>query len=422
MRLMLFSALLIIPVLIFSQNEKRTAAWDAYKSGNLDLAKQLIEETCFQSETKDHPKTWYFKGLIYLEIEKKKTQPLDYRPAEIALQAILKSKSLDENSLFVNENLNELLTLGTIFLNSGSAYYNDAMQKDDPVIFKKSLSEFDDFFTVMKNLGNDSVQITNLLEDHKMPYTDILVFAGYAAYKSKNINKSKYYYSRLISYPQEKLDYDKASVPYAFITYCKILGEENNHAEAVEVIDKAIRIWPDNKNLAVSELKIYQDAGKIENLVEKYEKAVVNDPKNANLMAALAAKYDMIFSGYFKNGDNTNAEKFRNEAIETYKRAINLNPEDKKLLFDLNYNLGVLYYNPAVELYNTSLDFKGAEVRKPYKDKYDPMFNNAILAFEQAYKLNSIDKQLIDMMTRVYLILENVDKALEMKEIYKSLE
>jgi tetratricopeptide (TPR) repeat protein len=417
--IVLFSSLTLF---ISAQEAKRTEAWDAYKSGDLILARQLINETCLQSDTKDHPKTWYFKGLIYREIDKTNTPTDDVRPASIALNSILKSRSLDDKQLFVNENLNELLSLSTVFLNKGSAYYNQANKSDDKAIYNDALNEFEDFFTVMKNLGPDSAQIINLLVQNKMSYTDIIVFAGFSAAKSENTVKAKVYYSRLLNYPKEELVSDNVGAPYAFIAYCKLLSEEKNYTEAIKVIDKAIAIWPDNKNLAITELKLYQDAGMSEDLLQRYEKAVVNDPKNVNLISALASKYDILSSGYFNKGDYANADKYRLEAVETYKIAINLKPADMSLLYDLYYNSGVLYYNPAVDQYNKSLDYKGIEARKPFKDKYDPMFKEAIALFEQAYSIKSNEKQLIDMMTRVYLILENIDKATELKEKYKSLE
>ncbi len=418
--------LILITIVHFSsnaQNEKRSKAYELFKAGDLENAKRLIDETCYQSETKNHPKTWYFKAIIYKEIAKNdKENKLTYYPSEVAYKAIIQSQKLDEKDLFVNENLNELLNLSTMFLNKGSVYYNDAIKNDNVASHKKALREFDNFFITLTSLGPDSVQVIDFLKINNMPYTDILVYAGYAAYKSSNIEKSKKYYAQLTSMDKNELSHDLEGISYAFILYSNILSGEGKHEKAIDLIDKALNIWPQHKKLAISELKIYQNANKVDILTEKYEKAIVNDPENIKLMIALAEKFDRLYQGYTETNDVVNANKYREEAIETYKRAIKLNPADKNVLYNLHYNLGILYYNPAVDLYKQYIKIKDESGREAMEKRYTPLFKEAVSAFEDANKVIDNNKELIDMMTRIYLILGDMDKASEMKEKYKSLE
>lgn len=414
--------LVSLSIICYSQEEKRSKAYDLYKDGDLEGAKILIDEVCKHPETMNHPKSWYFKGLVYMEIAKNnKGTELSYHPGETAYKAILRSQELDEKGIYAEENKNELLGLSTLFLNIGSVYYNEAIGSDNNAMYAKTLREFESFFDVLKSLGSDSLQVIAFLDNNKMPYTDLLVFAGYSAYKSGNNEKAKKYYGQLTAYNKETLEYDKVGIPYAFITYCKILNEEGNHSEAVRIIDKAMSIWPDSKDMAMAELKAYQDAGDVDALMGKYEKAVVNDPGNEKLLAILAEKYDKIHQYYKNKGETEKAEKYRDEAIDSYRKVIKLNKGDEDFRFNLLYNFGILFYNPAVDLYNQSIRVQ-QDLRGPYEEKYTPLFNEALASFESAFALRDTDKNLIDMLTRIYLILDDMDKATEMKEKYKSLE
>ncbi len=407
---------------INAQDSKRSEAYNLFKAGKLEQAKQLIDEVCYNPTTKNHPKSWYFKALIYKELAKTKDFASACDLEDIAYKAVIESRRLDAKGLFVTENLNELLSLSSIFIKNGSVLYNNAIKNDDIKTYRQSLREFDNFFASLVSLDKDSMQVIEFLQKNNIPYQDILVFAAYAAYKSGNNNKAKHYYSRLAILPAEQLNSNLESYPYAFVIYSDILSKENKHNKAIDVINKALSVWPQDKKLAIAEIKIYQNAGKTDELTAKYEKAIVNDPENVELMIALSEKYDIIYQGFMKNNDMINATKYREEAAETYKRAIALKPSDRQQLYNLHYNLGILYYNPAVDLYQKYTKTKDEQGRKKIEEQYIPLFKKAISAFEDAYQLNSTNKELIDMMTRIYLILEDMDKASEMKEKYKSLE
>ena len=51
-----------------AQNDAVTNAFFFNKDGELDKAKEEIDRAAAHEKTKDKPKTWYFRGLIYENI------------------------------------------------------------------------------------------------------------------------------------------------------------------------------------------------------------------------------------------------------------------------------------------------------------------------------------------------------------------
>ncbi|RLD38172.1 MAG: hypothetical protein DRI83_02870, partial [Bacteroidetes bacterium] len=53
---------------INAQNSKRTSAFNYFKNGKLDKAKEYIDPCITHEKTMNVAKTWYYRGNIYLQI------------------------------------------------------------------------------------------------------------------------------------------------------------------------------------------------------------------------------------------------------------------------------------------------------------------------------------------------------------------
>ncbi|HBS87674.1 MAG: hypothetical protein A2W91_15535 [Bacteroidetes bacterium GWF2_38_335] len=400
-----FLVFITISFNISSQDTKRSTAYNYFKEGDLVKAKELIDEVCVNAETSNEAKTWYFKGLIYKELAKKDQNSMQSDlMADESVKAISKSLSLDKDKIYYQDAMNVLLNIAVLVYNNGVLRYNHGIQYKDDESYKNALMDFDNYFEIFKLLGDNKTILEDAMLKNGVDELVIFYYAGYSADMIKNTEKAKYYYS--------KIYLSKKGMPQGYSNYCEILLNEGNKDEALKVVEQAKILWPADNDIELMKLKVYQQTGKNNVLTDDIEKALISDPNNVNLLSALAEAYDKISFEYKNQKDQANYKIFREKAETNYIKAIDQYPTDQNIAYNLNYNLGVLYFNPAVDAYNVYIERQSEELEIFYKD----FFNKAIVRFEKARKIKPENIELLDMMMRVYLILENEDKALELKE------
>src|SRR5690606_16367615 len=94
----LISMILLISVSSFAQSNKVLDAYNYLKAGKLDKAKAAIDAAAQYPDTKDDPKTWLYKGNVYLAIaftKDDKYKQLTPNPLDTALEAYKKCLILD---------------------------------------------------------------------------------------------------------------------------------------------------------------------------------------------------------------------------------------------------------------------------------------------------------------------------------------
>jgi tetratricopeptide (TPR) repeat protein len=123
----------------------------------------------------------------------------------------------------------------------------------------------------------------------------------------------------------------------------------------------------------------HSNSGKYEEAIESYKQAIKLNPDDAYAHTRLGV-------AYYKSG------KYQ-EAIKSYKRAIRLDPDDKSA----HYNLGIAYFESG-------------------------MNKEAIESFKQAIKINPDDARAHFLLGATCLILNDKGSALEQYKILKKLD
>ena len=83
----------------------------------------------------------------------------------------------------------------------------------------------------------------------------------------------------------------------------------------------------------LEELNIYLSTGRGKEALDKIDKAIAADPSNSNLYAVKGSILDQ--------------DKRPAEALEAYKKAVEIDPKN----FDAQFNIGVYNYNKAADAY-----------------------------------------------------------------------
>ncbi|MBN2683371.1 MAG: hypothetical protein JXR58_12750 [Bacteroidales bacterium] len=395
----------------FSQDVKRSAAYTHFKNGDLEKAKEVIDEVCLHSETSNQAKTWYFKGLIYNGIARKNQNSFESdKLSNEALQAIIKAGKLDNSGTYRDQIEDVLLNISLLFYNNGVLRYNKGLETNNKESYKYSLLDFENFFETIHLLGSENTEIKDVMQRNSIDINTVRFYAGFSAAMTENFEKAKIHFENIVK--------SGGGVPQAYTNYCDILLAEGNKEDALRVVEQAKQLWPADDDIELMKLRVYQQTGKTGVLTDDIEKALLKDPNNVSLLSALADAYNKISYEYKTQGDNENYRLYREKAEINFLKAIENKQESDELKFDLHYNLGVLFFNPGVEVYNIWVKNQTDEI----KGKYILLFNKCIIQFEKALEIQPENSELIDMMMRVYLILENEDKALSMKEKLNNLK
>jgi tetratricopeptide (TPR) repeat protein len=191
--------------------------------------------------------------------------------------------------------------------------------------------------------------------------TLIIYYTGLTANESKN-------YDDAITYFQKAADL-KYKEPGLYNNLYKAYLAKGDSTKAFNSLKQGFAAYPENVGILIEIINYYLITNESQAALEYLEKAKKNDPGNKSFYFADGTLYDKI----------GNMDK----AVESYKKAIELDPN----YFDAYFNLAVVYFNNAVkltEVANSELD------NKKYLDKKtiaDEEFKKVIPHMEKAYEI-----------------------------------
>jgi len=359
---------------VFGQKALRTTAYNNLRKGELDKAMQNIEPTISDPSTSADPKTWFYRGNIYLQIhmsDKPEYKNLDPNALTKAYESYKKLLELDTKKEFYTEAIQNIFVISEQLYNQGVKYFGAGE-------FDKSTNSFEEAVDVNATYGNiDTLAIFN---------------AGLAAENGKNWEKAKKNYTRIIelNYPQ----------PLVYNSLSNVYLEEKDTTQALSTIQAGRNKYPDNFNLLIAETNIYLASKQNEKALQNLQEAVKTDPENPTIHYAVGVNY-------FSMGNLDAAEK-------SYLEAIRLKPD----YFEANYNLGALYVNQAATLIDEANKLPLSESAKydQLKADADKKLEKSIPYLEKASSIDPTDKSTLLSLKEIYTRLNMLDKRKGIEE------
>ena len=342
-----------------AQKAKVQTAYNYYKEPyqQFDKAKEAIDEAILNDQTAGMSKAWYYRGLIYQSLYKSEKYPtLCDNCLMIAYESFQKSIDLDPK----NEWLDEIKFVRIPFI--ANKIFENGVNAFKEKNYKKALSEFE---AVQKMSPGD---------------TSVLLNSAYSAERAGELVKAKEYYSRLITmkYPDDKI----------YLSLSNIYKQENDTTKALNFIREGRTIYPDSIDLMLAEINILLATGKNEEATLALNAATKKDPNNQNLFLALGSTYDNLANPKSPDGKDLpkpkNYDEYIKKAEDAYKRGLALNPEN----YELNYNIGALYFNKAAEMANQANKLNSNDEYNKAKEAFDNKFKEARPYLEKALENN----------------------------------
>lgn len=380
-----FVAAITISLGTWAQMGKVTSAISFMDQGLLDKAKEALDQAFLNEKSKDNPKTYMAKGRLGQEVfktDKPNFKALIENPLEEAYAAYEKALSLDpKGSVKKQMSLNSTyLSLGNDFIAEGAAKFGEK-----------------DYIGALKSFENN-IKVAS--SDIYVGVIDSGIYfnAGLAAYNGKIYDKAITYFQKCADMKYE------GTMPYFLMYNCYMGLKDMANAEAT--LKKVFSIYPDDKDVIMQLVDFYINNNKLDDAYASLKVAKDKNPNDHTLYWAEGVIY-------------MRQEKY-DDAITALTKSIELKGDQ----YDTQFNLGVCYYNKAVEMFQKANEIMDAQKYNVAVGEANAIFIKAIPFFEKAYELKPDDVDSLKNLKELYFRLRTVNPQYETKynEVMKKLE
>ena len=336
-------------------------------AGTLDKAKTAIDKAIDNPKQNIKAKTWYTRGSIYRAIGDDRTglfSKLDSNAYLKAYEAYEKAISLEPESKDAKKAAEDIKT---IYMQVGAVKFQKQDFAGAGEMFEKALAA-------------------------KPKDTIAAFYGGVAALRANNYPKAAELFEKSI-----EIGY-KTEEPYQSLAQIYSYGATKNFDKAQTIITKGLAKFPDNEELKKSQLNLYLGSpDKKEEAIKSLEEGLKKNPNNALYASILGTLYD-------QKGEKDKAQTY-------YEKSLQLDANN----YDVNYNLGVLWFNKAAELNSQVIeDEKKLKLgqESPKKPEVDRLFKTSLPYFEKAHQLKPDEMETLVNLSKVYKLLKMKDKEM----------
>lgn len=390
-----------LTTLVFAQKSKVTSGSMAYNNGDFEQAIRLLEEALSKPElleNKDKAKAYFKKAQSLKGILLKQDAALltKYPNAAFdAIQAYKESETYDDIKIFEKERESDLLMMANIMYQEGLSYIQKAGKMATtnpdtlPVLIEKSVK-------YIKTA--DELQPNNIA---------ILALLGSALHYNKDDNNAIIALEKAVSLYEGRKDksiIDK-NMSSAYSELAEIYTYSlKDFTNAKSVIEKGKKEFPDVKAFDLLELNFYLSGDNIELGIQKFEKAIKDNPQSEEIHLAYA---DLLE----KKGDIDGATKL-------YDSILAFNPSS----FNANYNLAAMFANKAVEFKKLEDQTEDYSKAGEYAKSAETFFAKSLPYMEKAHQLDKEDIPTINGLVQVYTQLNMMEKSNEFIQLRNKLQ
>ncbi len=283
-------------------------------------------------------------------------------------------------------------------------YFNKANELFDA-------EKFDEAYTAISKYleGNDLIR--ELMGDDTVPLDTLSHFRkAYYAQLSGNTEEAMELYQKLVD-----LGFNQS--PFLYDLYATLLSDAGNTDKALEVLRAGQKVFPKNVELIIDELNIFLSEGKAEQAIDRFKEAIELDPENPDLHFALGTIYDNLYER-LKDSIPEKAQEYKTDAITYYENALKNDPN----YFKAVYNIGVIYFNEGVEVAKEMNNLPISEQKKyeELKKQRNEDFSKGLPYLEKAHQLEPDDLPTMKALKEIYFRLGEMEKYKQINDAIKA--
>ncbi|MGZ2369351.1 tetratricopeptide repeat protein [Ancylomarina sp. YFZ004] len=368
-KLSFIMVLLLCVSMVNAQKSKVTGASNYLTSGKLDKAKEAIDAGMGHEKCVAWPKAYLIQGKVYQAIFESPLpayKNLSETPLNIAYEAYMKCMELDVKNKYGKAVKAQMTNLIPDYTNRAVQFF----QTED------YSGAFNAFEKVLEIENLEMFKADNLAVD-----TAVIFNSALAAQKANNLEAAIKYYKQTISY-----NYGEAKA-YAYLS--KVLKDNGNDEESLTYLHKGFKLYPDDAQMIVELINHYLLGPNPNEAVEYLDKALALDPENASYYRAKGTVYE-----------KTNEPE---KAKEMYRIAFAKDPKD----YISQYNLGILQLNEAEEARKVVNDIMDQKKYDAALKDLQKLYEEALPCFTKVLEIKPDEQNSISFLKEIYFRLRN---------------
>ena len=377
-KFILLVAVISISVGAMSQQGKVTSALSLIDQGQLDKAKEAIDQALVDDKSANWPNTFYAKGRLAQaswESENPKFKAFYPDPLAEAYAAYEKSMELDPKG-----QMKKKIITSMTYSQLASDLYIQGSDQFEAKDFKNALKSFETQITISEG----DIYVGSI--DTGMYYN-----AGLAAINSGDPQTA-------IKYFQQCADMKYLGITPYYQIYESYLGMGDT-IKAEATLMELPKLFPDDKTITLQLIDLYIKSGKNEDAQKYIKVAKEADPTNYTLYFASGIIY-------------LNEEKY-DDAIVELQKSIDINPE----VFDTQYGIGAAHINKAAEMFKAANEIMDVKKYSDAVDQANAVYAKALPFMEKAHQLSPEDTYTMESLKELYYRMKKTDKYNEIKAL-----
>jgi len=301
----------------------------------------------------------------------KETKKINENPLPVALAAYTKTIELDPEGKLTEKLLEN--------------FEKFKRQCENKAIMSFSHQEFDkavEYFELILKSGE--LSIFGGVVDTVIVYNTAL-----AAKNAENHKKAAEYFRKAID-----LHYGGSDAYYLLKNEYMILEDS---AAAIATLEEGFERYPDTSLILIEIVNYYLTAGDAEKGLQYLELAEEKEATNPSIYFAKGTLFEKV-------GEDE-------KALVAYKQALEIDPE----YYNAHFNIGALYYNNAVELYDVANSKEDLDEYNAAKAIADEELRKTLPPMEKAHEIKPDDRAVLETLQTVYYRLQMMEKYEETK-------
>jgi len=375
---------LIICFKAFSQNANVQSAENYLNDGKMTLAQKYIDLAAADDNTGQKAKTWYVRGVVYQTLAEDTSKPAPPADFDIAVQSYEKATLLDSKKDYTDKMLYDLMKLRIDYYNMGIKFAFKEDYTDAHPYYSKALA-ISNFLS-----SNYEIKTLDTLSMFNVAFSNLMTKTNLDSAKAMFLQLADFKYNSSKTYS----NFPHSVYGSLFNVYLQL----KDTASAQAIVKKAEQLLPTDESFVLDDVNIALWQKRPDDAITGLKSAIQYEPNNGGY-------YYILGNCYRQKGDMTNAEA-------SYRKAIELNPNDAVNGANAEFALGVLYYNEGVQYNKQRQDLPLGDKNYDVLGKQsDDMFQKALPEFEKANQLHPNDPATLRALVQVYTRTKQDDKA-----------
>jgi tetratricopeptide (TPR) repeat protein len=370
-KIFLLITVISISIASFAQKGKVTSALSFIEQGQLDKAKEAIDQASANEKTANWFNTYFAKGKLCQEVYKTteaKFKQLCPNPLAEAYESYKKALSLDEKGA-----LKKRMITGMVYNSLAVDLYAQGSEQFEAQDFEGALNSF-----------KTQIEITESDIYAGAVDTGMYYNAGLAAFNSGNFKDA-------IGYFETCAEMGYLDIRPHLQIYESMMGLKDT-ANAEQYLMDLPNKFPGDKNVTLQLIDHFIKSNNSEQALKYIAQAKADDPENSTLYFAAGILY--------LNNNNFDS------AIEELTKSIQMKDD----LYDAQYGLGAAYINKAADMFTKANEIMDVNQYTKAIEEANAVYAKALPYMEKAHELKPEDVDTMRRLQELYYRLKMTDK------------